>query len=125
MSQVSPPPEQKDNDDLVATLNVSIIVSGASLAIFLRHWVLPSVEVAIDSVDISASVRVDVDPTQEVIRIAFLKKPKIKTTLKAKCVIHIPESLVNREWIIDQIARYISNKYTVDNPKKISLSFKS
>jgi len=37
MSQVSPPPEQKDNDDLVATLNVSIIVSGASLAIFLRH----------------------------------------------------------------------------------------
>jgi len=38
MSQVSPPPEQKDNDDLVATLNVSIIVSGASLvAIFFRH----------------------------------------------------------------------------------------
>jgi len=119
MSRVSPPPEKKDNDDFlkesVATLKVSITVSGASLAIVHSLG-----EVTIDSVDIYASFIVNVDPTQKVIRIAFLEKPKITTTLHAKCVKDIPKYLVNGDWTKEYIADYIFKKYTVDNPKKIN-----
>jgi len=106
-----------------AAIDLHFKLSGTpSMKILLENHqnMLPNIEADIRTVNLNAKIRLEIDPTNEEIRLGFFKKPHIDLDLDIDLTnIHIP--LFGESRWLDDIVEFILERKTPSKPIKIPL----
>jgi len=104
-----------------ANMDVAINISGQPhLDIWLENEsiLMPNIEVDLKGVEMVAKIRIQVDPTNEEIRIGFFERPKVHFDLYME-LSHIP--LIGESRFLEKYLESTLRRYTVRNPLRIPL----
>jgi len=118
--------KEGDEEDLAnlctcANMDVGINISGKPhLDILMENESIlrPNIEVDIEGMEIDAKIRIQVDPTNEEIRVGFFERPKVHFNLDIE-LSHIP--LIGESRFLERIMERTLRRYTVRNPLRIPL----
>jgi len=107
----------------VADIDVGINLSGSPyMEILLENEssLLPNIGADVKTVNFDAKIRVEIDPTNDEVRISFFEKPKIDFDLDIDLTnLDIPMFGESR-WL-EEIVEHVLEDFTLDNPMKIPL----
>jgi len=104
-----------------ANMDVEIKISGKPhLDVVMENESIlkPNIEVDIEGMEIDAKIRIQVDPTNEEIRIGFFEAPKVRLNLDIE-LSHIP--LIGESRFLEKMMERKLRRHTVRNPIRISL----
>jgi len=107
----------------VANFDVGINLSGSpSMEILLENEssLMANMEADVQKVNLDAKVRVEIDPTNEEVRIAFFEKPEIDLDIDIELgTLGVP--LFGESRWLEEIIELVLEDFSLDNPIKIPL----
>lgn len=121
--------EEKEGDEkedmahkcTIANMDVGICISGKPhMDIMMKNnsVLKPNIELDIEKVHMEAKIRVQVDPTNQEIRVGFFEAPKIRFELDIELV-RIP--FIGESMFLERLLGRRLRRYTVKNPIRIPL----
>jgi len=120
--------EEGDQDDAnmcsVVVMDAAIKLSGET---YMKMQVenessdLPNTEVDVKNVTLEAKVRVEIDPTNEEVRIAFFEKPEIDLSVDAELIANLDVPLFEESRWLEVAMEHVLEDFSLDNPIKITL----
>jgi len=122
--------EEGDQDDAnmcsVVRMDVGIMLSGETyMKMQLENELsdMPNMELDVKNVTLDAKVRVEIDPTNEEVRIAFLEEPEIDLSVDEEPLIaNLDVPLFGESRWLEVAMEHVLEDFSLDNPIKMPLA---